>query len=87
MASYRVVLTSTAEKELKGLSAQLNARIVPRLENPADNPRPPGCRKLKGGDKEWRIRVGDYRVAYTVDDARMLVEVTRIRHQSEVYAR
>ena len=87
MASYRVVLTSTAEKELKGLSAQLNARIVPRLENLADNPRPRGCKKLQGGDKEWRIRVGDYRVVYTVDDAEMLVEVTRICHRSAVYER
>lgn len=87
MASYRVVLTSTAEKELKGLSAQLNARIVPRLENLADNPRPPGCKKLQGGDKEWRIRVGDYRVVYTIDDAKLLVEVTRTRHRSDVYER
>jgi len=87
VASYRVVLTSTAEKELKGLSAQLNARIVPRLENLADNPRPPGCKKLKGGDKEWRIRVGDYRVVYTIDDAKLLVEVTRTRHRSDVYER
>ena len=87
MASYRVVLTSSAEKELQKLSAQLNARIVPHLENLADNPRPPRCKKLKGGDKEWRIRVGDYRVVYTIDDARLLVEVTRIRHRSEVYER
>jgi len=87
VASHRVVLTSSAEKELQGLSAQLNARIVPRLENLADNPRPPGCKKLQGGDKEWRIRVGDYRVVYTIDDARLMVEVTRIRHRSEVYER
>jgi mRNA interferase RelE/StbE len=57
------------------------------LENLADNPRPPGCKKLKGGDKEWRIRVGDCRVVYTIDDAKSLVEVTRIRHRSEVYQR
>jgi mRNA interferase RelE/StbE len=57
------------------------------LENLADNPRPPGCKKLKGGDKEWRIRVGDYRVVYTIDDAKLLVEVTRIRHRSDVYER
>jgi mRNA interferase RelE/StbE len=87
VASYRVVLTSSAEKELKRLSAQLNARIVPRLEDLADNPRPPGCKKLKGGNKEWRIRVGGYRVVYTIDDAKSLVEVTRIRHRSEVYQR
>ncbi len=87
MASYSVVLTSSAEKELKELSAQLNARIVPRLENLASNPRPPGCKKLKGGDREWRIRVGDCRVVYTIDDAKLLVEVMRIRHRSEVYER
>jgi len=63
----------------------LIARIAPRLEKLASNPHPPGCKKLKGGDKEWRIRVGDYRVVYTIDDANSLVEVTRIRHRSEVY--
>ncbi len=87
MASYHVALTSSAAKELKRLSGQLIARIVPRLENLASNPRPPGCKKLKGGHHEWRIRVGDYRVVYTIDDAKLLVEVTRIRHRSEVYER
>jgi mRNA interferase RelE/StbE len=87
VANYDVALTSSAEKELKKLSGQLTARIVPRLENLASNPRPPGCKKLVGGDDEWRIRVGDYRVVYTIDDAKLLVEVTRIRHRSEVYER
>ena len=87
MANYDVALTSSAEKELKKLSGQLTARIVPRLENLASNPRPPGCKKLVGGDDEWRIRVGDYRLVYTIDDAKLLVEVTRIRHRSEVYER
>jgi mRNA interferase RelE/StbE len=67
VASYRVALTSSAEKELKKLSPQLVARIVPRLENLASNPRPSGCKKLKGGDHEWRIRVGDYRAVYTIN--------------------
>ena len=87
MASYHVALSSSAAKELKKLSSQLLARIVPRLENLASNPRPQGCKKLQGGDREWRIRVGDYRVVYTIDDAKLLVEVTRIRHRSEVYDR
>jgi mRNA interferase RelE/StbE len=73
-SSYDVELTSSAEKELKKLSGQLIARIVPRLE-------------FSGGDDEWRIRVGDYRAVYTIDDAKLLVEVTRIRHRSEVYER
>ena len=87
MASYRVALASSAEKELNKLPGQLVARIVPRLENLASNPRPSGCKKLKGGDHEWRIRVGDYRVVYTIDDAKLRVEVTRIRHRSAVYER
>ena len=86
MASYHVVLTSSAEKELKRLSSQLIARMISRLESLASNP-PPDCKKLKGGDREWRIRVGDYRAVYTIDDTKSLVEVTRIRHRSEVYER
>jgi mRNA interferase RelE/StbE len=62
VAKYRVVLTSSAERELKKLTLQSIARIVPRLEGLASNPRPFGCKKLKGGDGEWRLRVGDYRV-------------------------
>jgi mRNA interferase RelE/StbE len=87
VASYRVVLTASAEKELNKLSSRLIERIVPRLESLGSDPRPRGCKKLKGGEREWRIRVGDYRMVYTVDDAELLVEVTRIRHRSEVYER
>jgi mRNA interferase RelE/StbE len=87
VASYDVALTASAAKELKKLPAQLIARIVPRLESLAANPRPPGCKKMQGGDREWRIRIGDYRAVYTVDDTKLLVEVTRIRHRSGVYER
>ena len=85
MSSYRVVLTTTAEKELRGLSKKMISRMVPRLEHLASTPRPPGCKKLKGGDKEWRIRVGDYRVVYVVDDTARTVDVTRIAHRREAY--
>ena len=87
MASYTVALTSSAARELKKLPSPLVARIVPRLESLAANPRPIGCKKMQGGDREWRIRIGDYRAVYTIDDARLLVEVTRIRHRSGVYER
>jgi len=85
VASYRVEVKPSARKELERLSNQVIARITRRLEALASNPRPPGCKKLKGGDKDWRIRVGDYRVVYTIDDQNLLVEATRIRHRSEVY--
>ena len=85
MSSYRVALTSSAEKELHGLPKKVIARILPRLEKLLIGPRPPGCKKLKGGDSEWRIRVGDYRIVYVIDDAANTVDVTRIAHRREVY--
>jgi mRNA interferase RelE/StbE len=85
VARYSVELKPSARKELEKLSDKLITRIFPKLEALADDPRPKGCKKLKGGQQEWRIRVGDYRAVYTIDDAKLRVSVTRIRHRSEVY--
>ena len=85
MSSYHVSLTASAEKELHRLPAQMVARIMPRLEGLALAPRPAGCKKLTGGDNEWRIRVGDYRIVYEIDDRARTVDVTRIAHRREVY--
>jgi mRNA interferase RelE/StbE len=85
VSSYRVELKPSARRELEHLPDQVIARVFRRLEDLESRPRPPGCKKLKGGHSEWRIRVGDYRVVYTIDDGKRLVEVTRIRHRSEVY--
>ena len=84
-AGYRVALTVSAERELHGLPAKAIARIVRRLEHLAVVPRPPGCKKLRGGTNEWRIRVGDYRIVYEIDDTVRTVDVTRIAHRREVY--
>jgi mRNA interferase RelE/StbE len=70
---------------LERLPAKLVERIFPKLEGLASEPRPAGCKKLKGGQREWRIRVGDYRMIYMIDDDTLLVSVIRIRHCSEVY--
>jgi mRNA interferase RelE/StbE len=48
-------------------------------------PRPPGCKKLKGGDNEWRIRVGVYWIVYVIDDTARTLDITRIAHRREVY--
>jgi mRNA interferase RelE/StbE len=85
VSSYRVALTASAEKELRGLPPKVVARIMPRLEHLTGTPRPPGCKKLKGGDNEWRIRVGDYRIVYEIDGTAKTVDVTRIAHRREVY--
>ena len=85
MARYRLSLTESAAKELNRLPASAVVRITGRIEKLADVPRPSGCKKLKGGVNEWRIRIGDYRVIYTIEDKTKTVDVTRIAHCKEVY--
>jgi mRNA interferase RelE/StbE len=84
---YRVFLERAAEKELKQLSAQLHNRVITAIQKLARNPRPAGCRKLTGGDNDWRVRVGEYRIVYEIDDDAEIIRVNRVRHRREVYRR
>jgi mRNA interferase RelE/StbE len=61
----------------------MTARIAERIEKLADKPRPSGCKKLRGGVNEWRIRIGDYRVVYTVDDGAKAIGVMGIAHRKK----
>jgi mRNA interferase RelE/StbE len=82
---YRVALKSSAEKEFFRLPEHISFRILPKIKALATDPRPHGCKKLRGGRDEWRIRIGDYRVIYIIDDVAGKVEVTRIAHRREAY--
>jgi mRNA interferase RelE/StbE len=82
---YRVFLERAAEKQLNQLPAKLHERVVAAMLELTNNPRPAGCRKLAGSDNDWRIRVGDYRVVYEIDDAANEIRVNRVRHRREVY--
>jgi len=61
------------------------ARVVRKIDSLGDLPRFAGCKKLKGCKNQWRVRVGDWRVVYVINDAAKLVSVTRIAHRREVY--
>jgi mRNA interferase RelE/StbE len=82
---YRVLLERAAEKDLSRLSSEMHDRVIAAIQALANNPRPPGCRKLAGSKHDWRIRVGDYRVVYEIADAIRVVRVNRVRHRREVY--
>jgi mRNA interferase RelE/StbE len=82
--NYAVEVKPTARKELEALPDSILSRVVARLEALHHRPRP-GCKKLKGYKDHWRVRVGDWRVVYIIDDAAKLVSVTRIAHRREVY--
>lgn len=85
MANYSLEIKPSAQKELDALGDALFGRIDRKILALAANPRPSGCRKLKGYKDLWRIRIGDWRVLYIVDDAAKVVSITRIAHRREVY--
>lgn len=82
---YRVFLERAAERDLNQLPQRLHDRVIVAIHALGKNPRPRGCRKLTGTDSDWRIRVGDYRVVYEIDDDSRAVRVNRVRHRREVY--
>ena len=82
---YRVLLERGAERDLARLSSEIHHCVIAAIQALANNPRPPGCRKLVGSKNDWRIRVGDYRVIYEIADEIRVVRVNRVRHRREVY--
>ena len=82
---YEVYLERAAEQNLKQLSSEKLQRIISHIKALAENPRPTGCRKLYGSKSDWRIRVGNWRIIYEVDDKEEVVRVMRIRHRREAY--
>ena len=86
MASCKLLIKSSAAKELEALPRKDRSRIVAKIEGLADNPRPPGSEKLSGEEK-CRLRQGDYRVLYSIQDVSSTVTVVKIGHRREVYRR
>jgi mRNA interferase RelE/StbE len=85
LSNYAVEVKPSARKELEALPDNVLARVVLKVEFLGDTPRPQGCKKLKGYKDQWRIRIGDWRVLYIIDDTLKLVSITRIAHRREVY--
>jgi mRNA interferase RelE/StbE len=85
VARYSLEIKHSAQRELDALDNTLFVRIDRKILALADNPRPAGCKKLRGYKDQWRIRVGDWRVVYLIDDEAKLVTITRVAHRREVY--
>ena len=85
MPLYEIVFARSARKELQALSHAVAECILEKVELLALNPRPSGCQKLRGHSSLWRIRVGEYRVIYSIDDDKRVVDVSVVRHRSEAY--
>lgn len=85
MKSYEVLIVASADKELAGMQRILRQRIIEKLEEISKDPRGTDSKKLD--DATYRVRVGDYRIVYNVNDKERKVVITRIRHRREVYGR
>jgi mRNA interferase RelE/StbE len=84
---YRVLLTPAARRQLSKLPPEARKQLAPVLDRLADEPRPPGVVSLKGTAQAYRVRDGDYRVLYEVDDHKHIVIVYRIGDRRDVYRR
>lgn len=82
---YRIEITTTAHHHLRNLSNLNRRRIHEAMEQLADNPRPYGVKKLQGVVDFYRIRIGNYRVLYLIDDAARLIRVMRIMPRENAY--
>lgn len=85
MSRYEITFARSARRELEALETRLVARVWARIQALADQPRPPGCRRLQGEEGLWRIRVGDYRVLYEIKDAMRVVDIAAVRHRRDAY--
>lgn len=82
---YEVYLERRAERDLNRLSADDFQRVISHIKALANDPRPPGCRKLSGSANDWRIRVGAHRIVYEIRDDEQRVRVMLVKHRREVY--
>ena len=82
---YHVDFLLSADRALRRLPVEVQRRIVRAVAALADEPRPRGSVKLSAQDDLWRIRVGQYRVVYAIDDDRLTVLVVRVAHRKDIY--
>jgi mRNA interferase RelE/StbE len=84
MPSYQVFILPSATKEIDRLDVLSRKRTIRALEKLTNNPRPSGCKKLIG-TSAWRIRVGNIRIIYTIEEHKLIIEVVRVAHRKNVY--
>lgn len=82
---YEIRIKKSAQKEIKALPKNVIKRVLNKIKQLAEEPRPSGCRKIVGTENTWRIRVGNYRIIYNVFDEILLIEVIAVKHRKDAY--
>jgi mRNA interferase RelE/StbE len=83
--SYQVSVKPAAQRQFKKLTVEIQENLIAVIESLSEEPRPLGCKKLKGRKNQYRVRSGDYRIIYSVEDASLVVEVLKLGHRRDVY--
>lgn len=83
-ADYKIEIKKSAQKEIKNLPNKELKKVVDKINSLAHEPRPAGCKKLSGEEK-YRIRVGSYRVLYSIEDDVLVIYVVKVGHRKDVY--
>ena len=83
--NYVIKIPKSAQKQIDNLSNTVKDRILEKIESLEIEPRPFGVVKLKNSEREYRLRVGDYRVRYEIDDAKKTILILQCKHRREVY--
>ncbi len=85
MKKYSIIFKTSAAKEFRRLPTEIKARLSLTINELSQNPRAVGVVKLQGDDNLYRVRVGNYRVVYEIDDSTKFIRITRVRHRKDVY--
>jgi len=85
VAEYKITIKPSAVKELDRLPISVASRVAAKIKALAVTPRPAGVKKLEGEPSRWRVRIGDWRVIYAIDDAAHVIDVIYVRHRSKAY--
>ncbi|MDK9700602.1 MAG: type II toxin-antitoxin system RelE/ParE family toxin [bacterium] len=82
---YNLLLTKAAERDLNRLPAPIVRRLIPEIRSLTENPKPHGSRKIIGSKNSWRIRIGDYRVIYEIDEINQSILIQIVNHRKDAY--
>ncbi|MBO9615814.1 MAG: type II toxin-antitoxin system RelE/ParE family toxin [Dyadobacter sp.] len=82
---YEIIISNSAQKDIRKLAGQEVNKIIPAIRSLAHDPRPSGCKKLVNSKNKYRVRVGNYRVLYFIEDQIRIVQVSAVKHRREAY--
>ena len=83
--AYQIIFAPAVRRALAKLPQDLQGRIIRKIESLAENPRPPGVEKLSGAEDLYRVRTGEYRIVYSIEDRTVTVTIVRVGHRKDIY--